>query len=218
MRFYVVALSVYGIVATALILLLSIENNKLKKGPGGVPPQIDYDTVRTIPLSDAPRLGPESAPITVVLFSDYECPFCAKGSEVVTTLMEEYKGKIQLAMKHFPLRSHPNARSAAAAALAAQKQGKFWEMHEILHGLQNSLGHDAYLSAAETIGLDMNRFTTDMHLENWEDRIQEDLDLGMELKVYGTPTVFVNGVWVPPSYDFMKQAVDHLLKKDSILN
>ncbi len=212
MRFYVVVLSLYSVLATVLVVALGLENFNLKNPEPAPPVEVDYQTVRQIDLGDAPRRGPENAPITMVVFSDYECSYCRRGQEVIARIMGEYDGQIQLAMKNFPLSFHKKARPAAAAALAAHEQGRFWEMHELLFHLQDVLGPEEFVNAASYLELDADQFQRDMQEERWRDRINRELDQGSLLGVRGTPTVFVNGVMAPVvSYEQLSQIIEKFL-------
>jgi protein-disulfide isomerase len=141
---------------------------------------------------DDPVKGPSAAPVTVVLFSDFQCPFCARVEPTLKQLAQAYPKDVRIAWKHLPLPFHPNALPAAKAAEAARAQGKFWEMHDKLFEGQQALSDEAYLRAAKELGLDRARFKKDLASEAATRRISEDGALGAANGATGTPTLFVN--------------------------
>jgi len=147
-----------------------------------------------LPLGRSPSKGPENAAITIVEFSDYQCPYCAKSEPLVASFLDAYPKETRVVFKHFPLTSiHPHAMPAALAAAAAQKQGKFWEMHELLFANQRNLGAAELTEHARKIGLDMAKFEADMKSPEVSAAVQEDMKLAQSVGVRGTPTIFVNG-------------------------
>ncbi len=162
----------------------------------------------TVPAGEGrPSLGPEDAPITVVEFSDFQCPFCAKLAPTMHGLVERH-GDVRVVFRQRPLEMHPLARPAAAGALAAGRQGKFWEMHDALFAHEGKLDEDDIEDAAEEIGLDMDRWNADREDPAIEQMIAEDEALAKELGVSGTPGSFVNGMFVsgaqpPETFDAM---------------
>lgn len=197
MKFTVLILSVYAVISSLLIVALFFQVQDLKKSvPANPTGSTNFSKVYDINISNAPKMGPEDAPITIVEISDYECRVCAEASEAVDRLMLEFPGKIQRVFKHLPLSYHSNAVPAATATMAAHVQGHFWEMHSLLMKRKEDLGHDFYLSAAKEIGLDLDRFRNDMAVSNWEDYLRDDVDEALALEVPGTPTYFINGVKV----------------------
>jgi protein-disulfide isomerase len=128
-------------------------------------------------------------------------------------VLEQYPTQVRFVYKHLPLTSlHPNALPAAQAAVAAQKQGKFWEMHDILFSKNDGLTPEALKSYAQRIGLDVARFESDMAAAETKAQIQEDMRLSRQLGVRGTPTIFVNGkLLTQRSVDGLKAMIDPLL-------
>jgi protein-disulfide isomerase len=168
-------------------------------GCAGPPPVRPADTtVYQVPAGAAPARGPASAPVTVVLFSDFQCPYCKKLEPTIEALEKEYPGKVRVVWKNFPLEMHPAARLAAAAALAAHAQGKFWAMHDRLLASQESLDRSAILGYAHELGLDPGRFQT--ALGEAAAQVEADVQQGIGVGVSGTPTVFVNGRRVTGAY------------------
>lgn len=161
----------------------------------------------------SPFLGNPDAPVTMVVFSDFQCPYCAKLGPVIEEVTMAYPETVKVVFKHFPLRNHRYASLAALAAIAAQQQGKFWEFHDRLFPLQKELDQDKILAVARDIGLDMKKFTSDIGGEAARDQLSRDLQDGQSAGVRGTPTVFINGRQ-PDKLDFdnMKKLIDSELQ------
>lgn len=149
-----------------------------------------------VDISGAPTLGDPNAPITIVEFTDFECPFCSRGSNTIKELMEKYPGKIKLVFKHNPLAFHKNADAAHRAAEAAGLQGKFWEMYQKLFDNQKALTMPDIEKYATEIGLDVAKLKADMENELVKNRLTADLNQGKSVSVKGTPHFFVNGTRV----------------------
>jgi protein-disulfide isomerase len=167
-----------------------------------------------LPVGASPTRGPQNAPVTIVEFSDYQCPFCARSEPLIKDALSVYPNQTRLVYKHFPLSAiHPQALPAAIAAAAAQKQGKFWEMHEKLFANQRGLAPEQINEYAHQIGLDMKRFEADMQSDEVKATVQEDIQLGQRVGVRGTPTIFVNGkVLQNRSLEGFKQLIDPILR------
>lgn len=170
-----------------------------------------------VDVGDSPVRGNPNAKVTIVEFSDFQCPFCARGAKTMEDVLKEYPNDVKLVFKNLPLPFHPEAKPSAIAALAAQRQGKFWEMHDKLFANQQSLGRDAYLKFAEELGLDMDRFKKDLDDESLEKAVEADHQLATKLGVQGTPGFFVNGVLVSGAQPLpaFKSIIDRWLKKES---
>jgi diadenylate cyclase len=152
---------------------------------GGLDPVGTRDHVR----------GPEDAPVTLVKYGDYECPYCGQLHPVLEELLERAGGRVRFVFRHFPLDSvHPRARRAALAAEAAASQGRFWEMHDLLYENQDELGEEDLTRHAAELGLDLRRFEEDLANDHHAWRIEEDRLGGERAGVGGTPALFVNGV------------------------
>jgi len=177
-------------------------------------PQIDPNKVYTISTTDAPAKGPKDAKITIVEFSDYQCPFCSQAEPLMDQVLEAYPKDVKRVYKQFPLTSiHPNALPASKAAVAAGKQGKFWEMHKKLFENQRELSPDNYKKWAKELGLDMARFEKDMNSPEVQAQIDRDTADARSAEVSGTPTIFVNGKRLQQrSLDGFKQAIDPILQ------
>jgi protein-disulfide isomerase len=150
-----------------------------------------------IDIGDSPVLGEDSAPVSLVIFDDFECPYCAQTVPLIKQIMEKYAGKVKLAFKNFPLSSHRNARNAALTALAANKQGKFWAMHDLLFENYNRLNPQKIDELAAQVGLDLEQLKKDRLDPQLNAQISRDTAEGTSIGVRGTPTIFVNGRLLP---------------------
>jgi len=150
----------------------------------------------TVPVSGRDHIaGSPDAPMQLLEYGDYECPFCGLAQPVVVEVQARLGQRLCFAFRHFPIVSaHPHALHAALAAEAAGAQGRFWEMHARLFAHQDSLDDDMLLFHAAQLGLDIDRFTADLVDERHLSHIREDLSSGERSGVIGTPTFFVNGV------------------------
>jgi Na+/H+ antiporter NhaA len=145
--------------------------------------------------------GPSDAPVTVVEYGDFECPYCGRAEPVVRELLREF-GDVRYVWRHLPLSDvHPNAQLAAEAAEAASRQGAFWEMHDLLFQHQDALRPDDLIAYAEQLGLDVERFTDDLREHAGTGRVAEDVDSADLSGVSGTPTFFINGRRHHGAYD-----------------
>jgi protein-disulfide isomerase len=141
-----------------------------------------------------PAKGPESAPVTVVEFSDFQCPYCKQVVPTIEQALERYDGKVRVVFRQYPLTSiHPQAFKAAEASLCAADQGKFWELHDVMFAEQNALDVPALQEKAKRIGLDEAAFSTCLESGKYTAQVQADLRSGSAAGVSGTPAFFVNG-------------------------
>ena len=178
-------------------------------------PQVDPNKVYPLVTGDSPSRGPGDAKITIVEFSDYQCPFCSQAEPLIDQVMAAYPKDVKRVYKQFPLTSiHPNALPASKAAVAAGKQGKFWEMHAKLFGNQRELSPDNYKKWAEELKLDVARFEKDMASPEVQQQIDKEMQEAKAADVTGTPTIFVNGKRLQQrSMDGFKAAIDSSLPK-----
>jgi len=169
----------------------------------------------TIPVAGSPVTGPAEARITLVEFSDFQCPFCVKAIHQLEAVMKAYPNDVKLIFKQYPLESHPQASISAAAALAAHQQGKFWPMHDALFANRTRLSRATILQLAGGLGLDMKRFTADMDSPVTKKAVTKDVDDGDKAGVEATPTVFIDGQRYNGSLELaaMKPILDAELKK-----
>jgi protein-disulfide isomerase len=147
--------------------------------------------------------GPAGAPLTLVEYGDYQCPYCGAAYPVVKRVQKTLGKKLRFVFRNFPLtQAHPYALIAAEAAEAAALQGRFWEMHDLLYEQQSFLEPDIIPSWAERIGLDLDKFRSDIRKDVVERRLQEDRQSGIRSGVNGTPTFFINGTRYDGSPDY----------------
>ncbi len=171
--------------------------------------------VQKVDVGNAPVKGPNNAPVTIVAFSDFECPFCSRVLPTLKQLEDEYGGKIKVAFKNQPLPFHANAKLAAAAALAAHEQGKFWEMHDKLFANQRALDRASLEKYAQELGLNMDKFKAALDQGKFSAQIEADMAQASSLGANGTPTFFINGrtlIGAVP-VDAFKRVIDEELKK-----
>ncbi len=143
-------------------------------------------------IGDSPVMGAADRKIVMLVFSDFQCPFCATANKGVKEFMTKHKDKVTLVYKHFPLTQlHPEALPAARAAWAANKQGKFWEYHDALFANQAKLGEAFYLETATSLKLDTTKFNSDRKAA--DNFIVQDFQLGRKIGIDGTPTFIMNG-------------------------
>ncbi|KPJ58276.1 MAG: hypothetical protein AMJ42_03585 [Deltaproteobacteria bacterium DG_8] len=175
----------------------------------------DPNKIYSVPIGDAPIKGSKDAPITVVMFTEFQCPFSKRGKSTLEQLMKAYPNQIKLVFKHFPLGFHKNAMIAAEAAMAAGAQGKFWEMYDKNFDNQSKLSIDNLKIYAQELNLNMNKFNDDLESHRFKKIIDADMQKGKELGVRGTPTFFINGkklVGAKPLAEFQK-VIDGFLKE-----
>jgi protein-disulfide isomerase len=138
--------------------------------------------------------GAVHAPVTLLEYGDYECPYCGAAYPIVKDVQARMGDRMRFVFRNFPITtSHPHAEQAAEAAEAAASQGKFWEMHDLLYENQKQLGAADLHSYAEQLGLDVQAFEEDLATHAFADRVQEDFMSGVRSGVNGTPTFYING-------------------------
>ncbi len=160
---------------------------------GHIPQHKLLDDPVLIPVANAPSIGPANARITLVEFSDFQCPYCVKAVGQLKTVMKAYPNDIKLIFKQFPLDSHSQAAGAALAAMAAHRQGKFWEMHDALFAHREDLSRNALPGIAGAAGLDMKRFNADLTSAEIKNLVLRDISDGEKAGVDATPTIFIDG-------------------------
>jgi len=167
-----------------------------------------------IPVSDAPVRGPVNAPVTLVEFSDFQCPFCITATPQLEALLKAYPTQVKLVFKEFPLDSHSQAALAAAAALAANRQGKFWQLYDGMFAQKGNLSRKGILALAAGSGLDMKRFQADLDSPEIKRAVNKDISDGEQIGVDSTPTLFVDGQRFngPLTAASLKPIVDNELK------
>jgi len=175
---------------------------------------ISISLVQSIDIEGAPFEGPAAAPVTLVVFSDFQCPYCSRLVPVLKQVREHFPDKVKIVFKNFPLRSHQYALAAAQAAIAAGDQGKFWKFHDLLFDFHDRLNDQKIKEIATVLKLDQKRFEKDMQAPETMARIDADVRDGRAAGVRGTPTVFVNGIMVrDKTIQGLKRAVREALAK-----
>jgi protein-disulfide isomerase len=152
--------------------------------------------------------------VTIVEFTDYQCPSCAYTQPIIEDILKEYGDRLRLVVRNFPLDQHQNAFKAAEAAEAAREQGKYWEYIAILFHNQSALGTDKLKEYATQLGLDRAKFDAALDSGRFAERVQQDIQDGMKLGIDSTPTVFINGrkMQDQKNHDSIKAAVESALK------
>ena len=163
---------------------------------------------------ETPTRGPDDAKVTIIEFSDFECPFCARVQGTIQAIEKAYPGQLRFAFKQLPLSFHENAKPAAYAALAAHKQGKYWQFAEKLWQSGGSLNEQRYVQIATELGLNMKRFNADRNSPAVVKQVQQDLMDAAKVEARGTPFFFINGEPLSGAvpFDDFKAAVDAALQ------
>jgi protein-disulfide isomerase len=147
--------------------------------------------------------GSIDAPVTIIEYGDYECPYTARAYPIIKKLLKQFEGELYFVFRNFPLRDiHPHAQHAAEAAEAAAAQDKFWQMHDYLFEHQTALDDRHLLEYAQSLGLDVGKYRREMSEHVYSSLINKSLTSGIESGVKGTPTFFVNGQHYDDSWDF----------------
>jgi RNA polymerase sigma factor (sigma-70 family) len=152
---------------------------------------VDPDTIVRLGLHQGPSRGPDEAPVTIVVFTDFQCDFCGAVLGTIDQLWDDYPGQLRLVVKQFPV--HETAKLAAEAAIAADDQDKFWELHDLLLAHQDDLSRDAILALAAQGGLDIPRLRTALERGTFRTALDVDVAAGLEIGVQGTPAFLING-------------------------
>ena len=173
--------------------------------------------VYQISTDDQPLKGTQKAAVTIVEFTDYQCPNCAAIATMLERLLSEYSGKVLLVVRDFPLEQHADAFKAAVAAEGAREQGKYWEYVALLMRNQSALGPDQLKAYASQLSLDRNRFDQALDSNKFADKVERDLRDGIRYGVVGTPSIFINGrLIVERTYESLKTAIDAALKEKAV--
>lgn len=171
----------------------------------------------TVNMAGAPTLGPDDAPVTLVEFSDFQCPFCARVTPTLYQIRDEYGDQVRIVFKHLPLSFHSKAPAAHAASMAAHKQGKFWEMHDKIFENQRAMSEANYVVWAGEIDLDVEQFEKDRKSAQAKAHVDGDAKEAGSLGVSGTPGFFINGRYMSGAKPFseFKVVIDEELEKES---
>lgn len=175
---------------------------------------VDLVQIQQLPVNNSPFKGAQNAPVTVTIFSDFQCPYCARLLPAMEQVMTAYPQQVRMVFKQFPLSMHKFAQPAALASLAARNQGKFWPLHDQLFANYNTLNEAKIRELAAAAGLDMARYDRDVANPALQQEIAADMQLGTQAGVRGTPAVYVNGKQLKDrSFSGFKQEIDAELKK-----
>jgi protein-disulfide isomerase len=189
-----VVVAVLAFVGARLLMRDDAKPTPTSTKPAQVAPAKAPDAPPATTASRFPAKGPDLAPVTLIEVSDYQCPFCSRAAETVKQVSEKYKDDVRVVFLNLPLAFHQNARPAAAAAFAAGKQGKYWEMHDKLFANAKELTADNFKKWAAELGLDAARFAKDLDDAATMRQVDEDTAIANGLGISGTPGFFVNGV------------------------
>lgn len=168
-----------------------------------------------IPVNGAPARGPANARVTIVEFSDFQCPYCRVAAKKVYDLLAMFPADVRLVFKQFPLETHSQAAAAAEAALAAHAQGKFWELHDRMFAHPESLKRENFVAWGKELGLDMGKFTADLDSGKYRQTVARETREGVGAGVQGTPSFFINGRQFrgPMEPSVLKPLIEEELKK-----
>ena len=225
----------FGLSIASLIISLKLspqktnqDNNKLEAAIGqNLPSQNNPTTDQQQPAGENTTIqnfeisnnnhvrGNFNASVTLVEFSDFECPFCERIYPTLNKILSDYKDKVRLVYKHFPLGFHPNAQKAAEASECADEQGKFWEYHDKLFENYQKYSSDNFKQWAKDLGLNIGKFNDCLDSGKFSQKVKADYQEGLQKGVNGTPATFVNGQLVVGAqpYEAFKQVIDGLIVK-----
>lgn len=166
------------------------------KGQYNASTDLPFPDLPRLPVSadDDPSIGPDNAPVTIIQFAEYQCPYCGKAGEAVDQVLAKYGDKVRMVYRDFPLSFHPRAIPAAIAANCAGEQDKYWEMHKALMSDQRSLEEADLLAHAQTLQLDVDKWQTCRQDPKQAEEVQKDFEDGQAVGVSGTPAFFINGL------------------------
>lgn len=191
-----------------LLLLLKRNSNTMQA--------ITIDVTENINLQGSPSKGEPDAPVAIAIFSDFQCPYCARLLPIFEQLLKQYPKQVKIVFKHFPLRNHKFAVKAAQATIAAHQQGKFWEFHDLLFEQYNQISDQKIEEIRSQLGLKADQFKKDMNAPQTMAMIREDAGNGRDAGVRGTPTVYINGKRLKDkTLKGFKQAITKALKSET---
>lgn len=215
-----------AIISTAGFLIMTAAYFQKSKGITADSGTKDNKETARINNSDTPKIktsvsgkdqvrGNEKAPVTVIEYSDIQCPYCARFHATMKQVMENYDGKVKWIFRHFPLGFHAMARKSALAAECAGEQKKFWEFTDLLYANQGSLSDDYLNTAANEIGLDTAKFSKCLSDEKYASKVDSDTEAGKAAGITGTPASIINGQVVKGAlpYEDIKKIIDQIIAK-----
>jgi len=174
---------------------------------------INSNAKSDISPDDDPSIGPANAPVTIIEFSDFQCPFCARAEPTVNQILSTYKDKVRLVYRDFPLSFHQYAQKSAEASECSDEQGKFWEYHDLLFEKQqewSSIGITKMKDYAAQLNLDSKKFNDCLDSGKYSSEVQKDFEDGQKAGVSGTPAFFINGILISGAQPFenFKKVID----------
>lgn len=187
------SLLIIALAGIFFFLACNKEDKKIEKEPEAQE-SAQKEEIYNVDLGSAISRGPQDAPVTVVNFSDFQCPFSKRSVDLMEGLLKKYNGKVRYVFKHFPLSFHKWAKPASYAAVAAQNQGKFWEYYAKLYTDVKNINEETLVNYAKELKLDMDKFNADRVAAETAAKVQADITQGSLFGVRGTPTLFINGV------------------------
>lgn len=201
----------FPVPADAERITVSPDGSRLYLAAGQTLRMVELANEVSLPVLNSPARGPANAPVTLTVFSDFQCPHCSKLVAFIDEVQAKNPDRVRVVFKQFPLRMHNMAIPAALASLAAREQGKFWPLHDLLFANGSQLSEEKIRSLAQQAGLNMSRFDQDRSAQRLRDEVQRDLNLGQQAGVQGTPAVFVNGKFLK---DRTLQAVQAMIDRE----
>lgn len=197
-------------------LMKHAKSEVAQAAPAAAPPA--DQKVYKVEAGQAPSKGPRSAPVQIVEFSDYQCPYCGRVEPTIKQIEQKYAGKVRIAFRNYPLPFHQHAQLAAEAAMAANAQGKFWQMHDKMFANQTALTRSDLEKYAQEVGLDVNKFKADLDSGKFKDAVNSDVQYANSVSGeggFGTPTFFINGHKIAGAMPFesFAQVIDQELQK-----
>ena len=175
---------------------------------------LSFEFIQKIDISGASVLGSAEAPVVIVVFMDYQCPYCAQFMPLLERVLENNPQKVKVAYKHYPLKMHKAARSAAAASLVAAQEGRFRELHFLMLDDYKNLTDENILEKASNLGFDRNDFQKKMASPAIQSRIQKDMQDGKQAGISGVPAVFINGILLKSrTLENIQEIIDQELRK-----
>ena len=190
----------------------------LDEGPRTVPgsSRLALHRGQNVSLEGVPLRGQPDAPITIVQFSDFQCPFCVRSNDILVRALEDYGEFVQVGFRHYPLEMHQDAPLAHRAAIAAGLQGRFWEMHDRIFEKPKDLSEETYLRYANEMGLDIDQYKSDFSSSSVRKKVDADLAEARKLGVSGTPSFFINGRFLSGAqpYGAFARVIDEELAKN----
>ncbi|HEX6903153.1 MAG TPA: thioredoxin domain-containing protein [Thermoanaerobaculia bacterium] len=179
---------------------------------------IRLEPIRVEVAANGPAKGPANAPVTIVEFSDFQCPFCSRVNPTLAQVREKYGDKVRIVFRQYPLPFHQQAQKAAEASLCANEQGKFWEMHDAMFANQSALQVDQLKAQASQLGLNADQFNSCLDSGKHAATVQADMKEGSAAGVNGTPAMFINGRFISGAVPFeqVAQVIDDELRRKGL--